>query len=213
MKKLFATISAAAMLAVPMINAFPANAANFAYYYRSVWTDYAGTGPSAHKEYLVGDANGTGTITLADATTILQHLTNPDRYRLTGDKLKNADVNGDGTVTAMDALIVQKVIYGKTTFAAEQVYFQALGESYNSNPTTYRIYEYNNGFQAVLPGDVNNSGTVTYADLVAFRQAEATGQGFHIFGDDYRRAGRAANINNDNVVNDDDYYSIYDSIE
>lgn len=213
MKKLFATISAAAMLAVPMINAFPTNAANFTNYYRSVWTDYAGTDTSAHKEYLVGDANGSGTVTLTDATVILQHIANPDKYRLTGNKLKNADTNGDGSVTAMDALIIQKVIAGNTTFADEQVYFKALGDNYNSNPSSYRIYEYNNGFQAVLPGDVNNSGTITYADLVAFRQAEATGQGFHFFGDDYRRAGRAANVNNDGVVNEDDFYIIFDLID
>lgn len=213
MKKLFATISAAAMLAVPMVNAFSANAASFDSYYRTVWTDGAGTSSSAYKTYLVGDANGSGTVTLADATVILQHIANPDKYKLTGDRLKNADANGDGSVTAMDALIVQKVIYGTSKFVDEQIYFKDLGDKYNSNPSSYRIFEYNNGFQAVLPGDVNNSGTVTYADLVAFRQAEATGQGFHIFGDDYRRAGRAADVNNNRVVNDDDYHMILDLID
>lgn len=217
MKKIFAKvtaiISAAAMLTAPMLNVATVNAATVEYYYRSLWTDYMGTGPSAHEEILVGDANGSGTITMADATAILQHLTNPDKCRLTGDNLKNADANGDGMVTAKDALIIQKVLNKTTTFKAEQVYFQALGNKYNQT-ATYRIFKDfdNGGYMAVLPGDVNNSGTITYADVVAFRQAEATGQGFHIFGADYRRAGRAADMNNNCVVNDVDLSIIYELI-
>ncbi len=60
-----------------------------------------------------GDANCDGKVEIADATLILQFLTNKDEYQLTEQGMKNADVigNGDG-VTAQDALTIQQVDAG-----------------------------------------------------------------------------------------------------
>ena len=60
-----------------------------------------------------GDANCDGKVEIADATLILQFLTNKDEYKLTEQGMKNADVigNGDG-VTAQDALTIQQVDAG-----------------------------------------------------------------------------------------------------
>ena len=60
-----------------------------------------------------GDANCDGKIEIADATLILQFLTNKDEYKLTDQGMINADVigNGDG-VTAQDALVIQQVDAG-----------------------------------------------------------------------------------------------------
>ncbi len=60
-----------------------------------------------------GDANCDGKIEIADATLILQFLTNKDEYQLTEQGMKNADVSGNGDgVTAQDALTIQQVDAG-----------------------------------------------------------------------------------------------------
>ena len=62
---------------------------------------------------LYGDANVDGKVEIADATLILQYLTNKDEYKLTDDGMVNADCAnvGDG-VTALDALAIQKLDAG-----------------------------------------------------------------------------------------------------
>lgn len=67
-------------------------------------------------EFLLGDANSDGDVTPADAVTILQFLGNRDKYDLTEDQKKAADVYnvGDG-VTALDALAIQKLDAGVVT--------------------------------------------------------------------------------------------------
>ncbi len=64
-------------------------------------------------ETLYGDANCDGKVEIADATLILQYLTNKDEYKLTDQGMINADVigNKDG-VTAQDALTIQQVDAG-----------------------------------------------------------------------------------------------------
>lgn len=59
-----------------------------------------------------GDANCDGRVTIADATAILQHLGNRDKYGLVMQGLQNADVDGNDGVTANDALVLQKVDAG-----------------------------------------------------------------------------------------------------
>lgn len=56
-----------------------------------------------------GDVNEDGVITIADATLLLQHLGNPDKYTLSEQAAINADVyqNGDG-LSGSDALSIQK---------------------------------------------------------------------------------------------------------
>lgn len=62
---------------------------------------------------LYGDANCDGKIEIADATLILQFLTNKDEYHLSEQGLKNADVSGNNDgVTAQDALVIQQVDAG-----------------------------------------------------------------------------------------------------
>lgn len=62
---------------------------------------------------LYGDANCDGKVEIADATLILQFLTNKDEYQLSDQGMKNADVIGGGDgVTAQDALTIQQVDAG-----------------------------------------------------------------------------------------------------
>ncbi len=60
-----------------------------------------------------GDTNCDGKVEIADATLILQFLTNKDEYHLTDQGMINADCSnvGDG-VTATDALAIQKLDAG-----------------------------------------------------------------------------------------------------
>ena len=60
-----------------------------------------------------GDANCDGKVEIADATLILQYLTNKDEYKLTAQGMRNSDVigNSDG-VTAQDALVIQQLDAG-----------------------------------------------------------------------------------------------------
>ncbi|HOH86647.1 dockerin type I domain-containing protein, partial [Ruminococcus sp.] len=60
-----------------------------------------------------GDANGDGTVELADAILIMQSLANPDRYQIKPEFRVNADVSEPGSgVTANDALAIQKYLLG-----------------------------------------------------------------------------------------------------
>ena len=75
-------------------------------------------------DILWGDANVDGKVEIADATLILQYLTNKDEYKLTDKGMKNADCanNGDG-VTALDALAIQKMdagIYKQSDFPVKE---------------------------------------------------------------------------------------------
>lgn len=59
-----------------------------------------------------GDANGDRKVTAADAVSVLQHIGNRDKYGLTEEGVKSADVDGVPGITANDALIIQKVDAG-----------------------------------------------------------------------------------------------------
>lgn len=74
--------------------------------------DTTTTTPAPSKT-VYGDANCDGKVEIADATLILQFLTNKDEYGLTAQGMANADVcgNKDG-VTAQDALVIQQVDAG-----------------------------------------------------------------------------------------------------
>ncbi|MCM1315521.1 MAG: glycoside hydrolase family 9 protein [Alistipes senegalensis] len=62
---------------------------------------------------LLGDANGDGKVSVADAVLIMQSLSNPTAYQLTAEQAVAADVvnKGDG-VTTMDALAIQMLDIG-----------------------------------------------------------------------------------------------------
>ncbi|MBR6581033.1 MAG: leucine-rich repeat domain-containing protein [Ruminococcus sp.] len=59
------------------------------------------------KVTLKGDANCDGKVTIADATAILQSLGNPDKYNLSAQGEKNADVTGNDGVMPSDAVMIQ----------------------------------------------------------------------------------------------------------
>lgn len=67
---------------------------------------FVAPGESAHGK--VGDTNGDGKVTVADATRIQKHLANI--LKLEGAELKVADTNGDGKVTVADATQIQKYL-------------------------------------------------------------------------------------------------------
>ncbi len=59
--------------------------------------------------YLAGDANCDGKVTIADATAILQSIGNYDKYGLSEQGEKNADVSGNGDgITSADAIAIKK---------------------------------------------------------------------------------------------------------
>lgn len=64
-------------------------------------------------DFLLGDANCDGKVTIADATAIIQALGNPDEYALSEQGEKNADCFniGDG-VTGRDAVLIQNLEAG-----------------------------------------------------------------------------------------------------
>ena len=64
---------------------------------------------------LVGDANVDGKVNMSDATAIIQHIGNRDRYGLSEQGIANADTNDDGQVTGEDAVIIQRYIAGEFT--------------------------------------------------------------------------------------------------
>ena len=67
---------------------------------------FVALGESAHGK--VGDTNGDGKVTVADATQIQKHLANI--LKLEGAELEAADTNGDGKVTVADATQIQKYL-------------------------------------------------------------------------------------------------------
>ena len=69
---------------------------------------------STSEEIRYGDSNCDGKVEIADATLILQFLTNKDEYELTEQGMRNADCSnpGDG-VTGVDALAIQKLDAGQ----------------------------------------------------------------------------------------------------
>ncbi len=69
---------------------------------------------------VAGDANCDGDVTMADAAAIFQSIGNPDKYALSAQGRKNADVSGGGDgITAADAIAVQKYTAGIITVLPE----------------------------------------------------------------------------------------------
>ena len=59
-------------------------------------------------EYLLGDLNGDGLVTSADAVLLSRSLT--DLVKLTAEQQKAADINGDGVITSADAVILVRFL-------------------------------------------------------------------------------------------------------
>lgn len=59
---------------------------------------------------LLGDANCDGKVSIADSTSILQHIGNSDKYSLTPQGEANADCYNPGSgITGLDAIAIQKI--------------------------------------------------------------------------------------------------------
>ena len=215
MKKLFAkvtaAISAAAMLAVPAINV---NAANTipntkAYvdedglYHRIVWEDELTNGHSYlnRSDIIAGDIDGDGSITNDDVEAIEQYL----QYHNLNVLIDTcaADVNGDGKIDSTDKKYIKALAKGNRPKIQNLQKFDI--QPINST-STYKLYYNENdlSFSLILVGDVNGDNKLTTADASAIIQANSAHEGFLIFGSDYIRARRAADVNNDNRTDSTD---------
>ncbi len=58
---------------------------------------------------VAGDANNDGELGIADATLVLQHIGNGDKYPLSAQGEYNADIDGNEGITVLDALEIQKI--------------------------------------------------------------------------------------------------------
>ena len=73
------------------------------------------TEPSTGEDTRVkGDANCDTQVNMADAVFIMQTIANPDKYELTEEGSRNADVDESGDITNKDALAIQKFKLGLT---------------------------------------------------------------------------------------------------
>lgn len=115
-------------------------------------------------DVMYGDANCDGKVEIADATLILQFLTNKDEYQLTAPGMINADCSsvGDG-VTASDALAIQKLDAGV---------IKELPESWlnDPDPVTETTYIHLNGSSATVEGKYAevDGGKITITHSGAF---------------------------------------------
>ena len=77
------------------------------------------TSPSPSKAFFAGDANCDEQVNMADAVLIMQSIANPDKYKLTSEGEKNADVDGTPGITNKDALTIQQYKLGLIKSLAE----------------------------------------------------------------------------------------------
>ncbi len=71
-------------------------------------TSSAPTTDTGSSDILWGDANCDGQVNMADAVLVMQSVSAPDKYRLTSEGEKNADVDGTEGITNKDALAIQQ---------------------------------------------------------------------------------------------------------
>ena len=98
--------------------------------------------PDVENNILYGDANEDGSVDIADATAIVQHMGNPDEYGLSEQGKLNADIinNGDG-VTGADAVALQLLeakLVKQSDFPLSMAQYNALlnGEELPPPPVT-----------------------------------------------------------------------------
>lgn len=63
-------------------------------------------------EFVNGDTNEDGDLTIADSVAVLQFIGNPDKYALTAQAEFNADVDGIDGITGADAFVIQQMELG-----------------------------------------------------------------------------------------------------
>lgn len=152
---------------------------------------------------LAGDANGDGGVDMADAIIITQYLANQEKYPLTEDQLKCADVYKDGVIDEKDADTIQRYLSGLEkklpvipTAETEQRY-----EPQTQGPTLSHS-----------PGDVNLDGTVDISDAICLARYLSDPENKPL--DDYALNNEAAlknaDVYKDGVVDKNDYDTIMD---
>ena len=67
---------------------------------------------TAEHIYVKGDANFDRRVDMSDVVLIMQALANPNKYQLTEQGMKNADMDGNG-LTVADAQAIQNMLLGK----------------------------------------------------------------------------------------------------
>ena len=67
---------------------------------------------TANYIYVKGDANFDRRVDMSDVVLIMQALANPNKYQLTEQGMKNADMDGNG-LTVADAQAIQNMLLGK----------------------------------------------------------------------------------------------------
>ncbi|MBO4877317.1 MAG: dockerin type I repeat-containing protein [Ruminococcus sp.] len=63
-------------------------------------------------DYVDGDANNDGKLTVSDAVAVLQYIANKDKYPLTAQAKFNADIDGEEGITGRDAIAIQMIDAG-----------------------------------------------------------------------------------------------------
>ncbi|MDE6789435.1 MAG: carbohydrate-binding domain-containing protein [Ruminococcus sp.] len=128
----------------------------------------------AEGNLLYGDANEDGSVDIADATAIVQHMGNPDEYALSAQGALNADIvnNGDG-VTGADAVALQLLeakMVKQSDFPLSMAQYNTLLNGGELNPVTFETKIHLNGTSVTVEGDYAevNGGVVTITHSGSF---------------------------------------------
>lgn len=104
-------------------------------------------------DVLYGDANCDGVVTMADSAAVFQFIGNADKYALSEEGRKNADVfsRGDG-ITAADAIAIQKYTANVITELPES-WKDGQKPEVPENPVATKTYIRLNGSSADIEGE------------------------------------------------------------
>ncbi|MBO5616557.1 MAG: hypothetical protein J5932_10665, partial [Prevotella sp.] len=76
-------------------------------------TPVAGTAVVIEKPYILGDVNGDGSITMADANMVVNYFLSTDPSSIANFNVNAADVNGDKAITMADANQIVNIFLGQ----------------------------------------------------------------------------------------------------
>ena len=76
-------------------------------------TPVAGTAVVIEKPYILGDVNGDGSITMADANAVVNYFLSTDPSSITNFNVAAADVNNDKSITMADANAIVNMFLGQ----------------------------------------------------------------------------------------------------
>ena len=146
-----------------------------------------------------GDVNLDGTVDLSDTVALKQHLGNPEKYPLSEQAAKNADVYKDGVIDDKDADTIQE-------YLAKIVKELPVIPSAETTATTAATKAVETTTVAVtttpstIPGDVNMDGIVDLSDGVALKQHVGNPEKYPLS----EQAAKNADVYQDGVLDDTD---------